>query len=66
MPQVVLVDEEEVETEKTRKAYLIQPGGHREATVLGFTTVIVGNKVLNITIRAGWTDEEIDSMLNGL
>lgn len=66
MPQVVLVDEEEVETEKTRKAYLIQPGGHREATVLGFTTVIVGNKVLNITIRAGWTEEEIDSMFNGL
>lgn len=66
MSQVVLVDEEEIETEKARKAYLIQPNGHHEATVLAFTTVLVGNKPINITLRAGWTEAEIDSIFAGM
>lgn len=66
MSQVINIEEEEVETEKTKRAYLVVPNGHREATVLGFTTVLVGNKPLNITIRAGWTEKEIDSIFEGM
>lgn len=66
MSQVIEIEEEEVETEKTKKAYLVVPNGHREATVLAFTTVLVGNKPVNITLRAGWTEAEIDSIFEGM
>lgn len=66
MSQVIEIEEEEVETEKVKKAYLVAPNGHREATVLAFTTVLVGNKPINITLRAGWTEAEIDSIFAGM
>ncbi len=66
MSQVIEIEEEEVETEKVKKAYLVVPNGHREATVLAFTTVLVGNKPVNITLRAGWTEAEIDSIFEGM
>lgn len=66
MSQVIEIEEEEVETEKAKKAYLVVPNGHREATVLAFTTVLVGNKPVNITLRAGWTEAEIDSIFEGM
>lgn len=66
MSQVIEIEEEEVETEKAKKAYLVVPNGHREATVLAFTTVLVGNKPINITLRAGWTEAEIDSIFAGM
>lgn len=44
----------------------VQPREHHEATVLAFTTVLVGDKPLNITIRQGWTTDEIDSIFDGL
>lgn len=66
MSQVIEIEEEVVETEKAKKAYLVVPNGHREATVLAFTTVLVGNKPVNITLRAGWTEAEIDSIFDGM
>lgn len=48
------------------EALLVQPREHREATVLAFTTFVIGNMPVNITIREGWTESEIDSIFDGM
>lgn len=59
-------DEAETVAPEALEAHFVQPNGHSEATVLAFTTVLVGNMPVNITVRQGWTEAEIDSIFDGM
>lgn len=66
MEVIEMTKADEVEMVEELKASFIQPHNHREATVLGFTTVLVGSIPVNITVREGWTEEGIDSIFDAM
>lgn len=59
-------DEAEEIVASPLKVEFAQPREHSEATVLAFTTVLVGHIPVNITVREGWTEEAIDSMFSAM